>query len=92
MLQLPESSLLKLDDICRKADIVLVAARSYGLTGLVRVSVKVLFSLEHAGELRVIILRGKKVPSGPRKQSAREGSRREEGDKKKKEKNKNKRN
>jgi len=40
MLQLPESSLLKLDDICRKADIVLVAARSYGLTGLVRVSVK----------------------------------------------------
>nr|AAT01621.1 putative ubiquitin-activating enzyme [Zea mays] len=37
---LPESSLLKLDDICRKADIVLVAARSYGLTGLVRVSVK----------------------------------------------------
>ncbi|CAD6215216.1 unnamed protein product [Miscanthus lutarioriparius] len=38
--QLPESSLLKLDDICRKADIVLVAARSYGLTGLVRVSVK----------------------------------------------------
>jgi len=40
MLQLLESSLLKLDDICRKADIVLVAARSYGLTGLVRVSVK----------------------------------------------------
>jgi len=44
MLQLLESSLLKLDDICRKADIVLVAARSYGLTGLVRVSVKVLTS------------------------------------------------
>jgi NEDD8-activating enzyme E1 regulatory subunit len=42
MLQLPESFLLKLDYICRKADIVLVAARSYGLTGLVRVSVKVL--------------------------------------------------
>ncbi|ONM10888.1 NEDD8-activating enzyme E1 regulatory subunit AXR1 [Zea mays] len=40
MLQLPESFLLKLDYICRKADIVLVAARSYGLTGLVRVSVK----------------------------------------------------
>ncbi|KAG8098776.1 hypothetical protein GUJ93_ZPchr0013g35691 [Zizania palustris] len=38
--QLPESSLLKLDGICRKANIVLVAARSYGLTGLVRVSVK----------------------------------------------------
>ncbi|ONM10908.1 NEDD8-activating enzyme E1 regulatory subunit AXR1 [Zea mays] len=38
--QLPESFLLKLDYICRKADIVLVAARSYGLTGLVRVSVK----------------------------------------------------
>ncbi|KQK12447.1 NEDD8-activating enzyme E1 regulatory subunit AXR1 isoform X5 [Brachypodium distachyon] len=38
--QLPESSLLKLDGICRAADIVLVAARSYGLTGLVRVSVK----------------------------------------------------
>lgn len=41
LLQLPESSLLKLDGICRKADTVLVAARSYGLTGLVRVSVKV---------------------------------------------------
>ncbi|KAF2942043.1 NEDD8-activating enzyme E1 regulatory subunit AXR1 isoform X2 [Oryza sativa Japonica Group] len=38
--QLPERSLLKLDDICRKANIVLVAARSYGLTGLVRISVK----------------------------------------------------
>ncbi|KAG8061526.1 hypothetical protein GUJ93_ZPchr0003g18201 [Zizania palustris] len=34
--QLPESSLLKLDGICRKANIVLVAAHSYGLTGLVR--------------------------------------------------------
>uniref|UniRef100_A0A453LEI6 NEDD8-activating enzyme E1 regulatory subunit n=4 Tax=Aegilops tauschii subsp. strangulata TaxID=200361 RepID=A0A453LEI6_AEGTS len=38
--QLPESSLLKLDSICRSANIVLVAARSYGLTGLVRVSIK----------------------------------------------------
>lgn len=38
--QLAECSLLKLDNICRKANIVLVAARSYGLTGLVRVSVK----------------------------------------------------
>uniref|UniRef100_A0A453M9D9 THIF-type NAD/FAD binding fold domain-containing protein n=1 Tax=Aegilops tauschii subsp. strangulata TaxID=200361 RepID=A0A453M9D9_AEGTS len=38
--QLPESSLLKLDGICGSANIVLVAARSYGLTGLVRVSIK----------------------------------------------------
>ncbi|KAL5217863.1 hypothetical protein ABZP36_018547 [Zizania latifolia] len=38
--QLPEGSLLKLDGICRKANIVLVAARSYGLTGLVRVNLK----------------------------------------------------
>ncbi|KAF7066835.1 hypothetical protein CFC21_072766 [Triticum aestivum] len=38
--QLPESSLLKLDSICRSANIVLVAARSYGLTGVVRVSIK----------------------------------------------------
>ncbi|XP_037444147.1 NEDD8-activating enzyme E1 regulatory subunit AXL-like isoform X2 [Triticum dicoccoides] len=38
--QLPESSLLKLDSICGSANIVLVAARSYGLTGLVRVSIK----------------------------------------------------
>uniref|UniRef100_A0A0D9W0S4 NEDD8-activating enzyme E1 regulatory subunit n=1 Tax=Leersia perrieri TaxID=77586 RepID=A0A0D9W0S4_9ORYZ len=38
--QLPERSLLKLDSICREANIVLVAARSYGLTGLVRISVK----------------------------------------------------
>ncbi|KAM3261681.1 hypothetical protein ACQJBY_052394 [Aegilops geniculata] len=38
--QLPESSLLKLDSICRSANIVLVAACSYGLTGLVRVSLK----------------------------------------------------
>ncbi|VAI24155.1 unnamed protein product [Triticum turgidum subsp. durum] len=40
LLQLPESSLLKLDSICGSANIVLVAARSYGLTGLVRVSIK----------------------------------------------------
>ncbi|KAE8814901.1 NEDD8-activating enzyme E1 regulatory subunit [Hordeum vulgare] len=40
LLQLPESSLLKLDSICRSANIVLVTPRSYGLTGLVRVSVK----------------------------------------------------
>ncbi|KAI4986062.1 hypothetical protein ZWY2020_018692 [Hordeum vulgare] len=38
---LPESSLLKLDSICRSANIVLVTPRSYGLTGLVRVSVKI---------------------------------------------------
>jgi hypothetical protein len=44
LLQLPESSLLKLDSICRSANIVLVSARSYGLTGLVRVSVKVLYT------------------------------------------------
>ena len=40
-LQLPESSVSKLDSICRSANTVLVAARSYGLVGLVRVSIKV---------------------------------------------------
>lgn len=46
VLQLVENSLLKLDSICRQANVMLVAARSYGLTGLVRISLKVfLFSV-----------------------------------------------
>ncbi|MQM19983.1 hypothetical protein Taro_052997 [Colocasia esculenta] len=38
--QLVEQSLLKLDKICRQANVMLVVARSYGLTGLVRISLK----------------------------------------------------
>lgn len=38
--QILENSLVKLDTICRQANVTLVAARSYGLTGLVRVSLK----------------------------------------------------
>ncbi|KAI3966741.1 hypothetical protein MKW92_038738 [Papaver armeniacum] len=38
--QLKEPSMLKLDKICRQADVMLVVARSYGLTGLVRISLK----------------------------------------------------
>ncbi|WCJ37568.1 NEDD8-activating enzyme E1 regulatory subunit AXR1 [Euphorbia peplus] len=38
--QLVEDSMVKLDRICREANVMLVFARSYGLTGLVRVSVK----------------------------------------------------
>ncbi|KAJ3675825.1 hypothetical protein LUZ60_004867 [Juncus effusus] len=38
--QLLGSSLVKLDEICRKSNVVLVIARSYGLTGLVRISAK----------------------------------------------------
>ncbi|CAH9121171.1 unnamed protein product [Cuscuta epithymum] len=41
--QLSEDSMMKLDTICREANVILVFARSYGLTGLVRISVK-----EHA--------------------------------------------
>lgn len=33
--------MVKLDRICREANVMLVFARSYGLTGLVRISVKV---------------------------------------------------
>ena len=36
---------MKLDKICRDANIMLVFARSYGLTGLVRISVKVTIML-----------------------------------------------
>ncbi|RWW15839.1 hypothetical protein GW17_00020306 [Ensete ventricosum] len=39
--QLMETSLIKLDKICREANIMLVIARSYGLTGMVRISMKV---------------------------------------------------
>ncbi|XP_021893761.1 NEDD8-activating enzyme E1 regulatory subunit AXR1-like isoform X2 [Carica papaya] len=37
---LMEDSMIKLDRICREANVMLVFARSYGLTGLVRISVK----------------------------------------------------
>ncbi|KAK8954733.1 NEDD8-activating enzyme E1 regulatory subunit [Platanthera zijinensis] len=38
--QLLETSLLKLDKICRQSNVKLLVARSYGLTGLVRISLK----------------------------------------------------
>eukprot|EP00252_Welwitschia_mirabilis_P011517 TRINITY_DN25784_c0_g1_i2.p1 TRINITY_DN25784_c0_g1~~TRINITY_DN25784_c0_g1_i2.p1 ORF type:complete len:527 (-),score=124.25 TRINITY_DN25784_c0_g1_i2:341-1921(-) len=38
--QMSENLLVKLDKICRQQNVVLVIARSYGLTGLVRSSVK----------------------------------------------------
>lgn len=38
--QLVEDSMLKLDRICREANVMLIFARSYGLTGLVRISMK----------------------------------------------------
>jgi hypothetical protein len=64
------------------------------LTFHVRVFLKK--NLEHAEELRVIILRGKKGLKWTKKQSAREGSKRDEGTEKEKkkrikEKKKNKR-
>ncbi|KAL0405395.1 UNVERIFIED_CONTAM: NEDD8-activating enzyme E1 regulatory subunit AXR1 [Sesamum latifolium] len=41
--QLVEDKMVKLDKICRDANVMLIFARSYGLTGFVRISVK-----EHA--------------------------------------------
>ncbi|GLT59225.1 hypothetical protein SLA2020_320580 [Shorea laevis] len=38
--QLVEESMVKLDRICREANVMLIFTRSYGLTGLVRISVK----------------------------------------------------
>lgn len=38
--QLVEDSMVKLDRICREANVMVVFARSYGLTGLVRISTK----------------------------------------------------
>ncbi|KAK7257545.1 hypothetical protein RIF29_31587 [Crotalaria pallida] len=38
--QLVENSMIKLDRICREANVMLVFARSYGLTGFVRISLK----------------------------------------------------
>ncbi|OIW05949.1 hypothetical protein TanjilG_07225 [Lupinus angustifolius] len=38
--QLVESSMIKLDRICREANAMLIFARSYGLTGFVRISLK----------------------------------------------------
>ncbi|RID42925.1 hypothetical protein BRARA_J02778 [Brassica rapa] len=40
--QLVEDSMVKLDRICREANVKLVFVRSYGLAGIVRVSVKVI--------------------------------------------------
>ncbi|KAI5062057.1 hypothetical protein GOP47_0022596 [Adiantum capillus-veneris] len=38
--QMKEQSLLALDSICRKRNVMLLIARSYGLTGLIRICVK----------------------------------------------------
>ncbi|XP_010278678.1 PREDICTED: NEDD8-activating enzyme E1 regulatory subunit AXR1-like [Nelumbo nucifera] len=38
--QLVETSMLKLDRICRQSNVMLIFARSYGLTGFVRISLK----------------------------------------------------
>ncbi|KAK7312712.1 hypothetical protein VNO77_36795 [Canavalia gladiata] len=38
--QLVENSMIKLDRICREANVMLIFARSYGLTGFVRISLK----------------------------------------------------
>ncbi|KDO54663.1 hypothetical protein CISIN_1g0124842mg, partial [Citrus sinensis] len=38
--QLGEEKMIKLDRICREANVMLIFARSYGLTGFVRISVK----------------------------------------------------
>ncbi|KAI4310359.1 hypothetical protein MLD38_035342 [Melastoma candidum] len=38
--QLAEDSMIKLDKICREANVMLIFARSYGLTGFVRISLK----------------------------------------------------
>lgn len=38
--QLVEESMIKLDRICREENVMLIFARSYGLTGLVRISLK----------------------------------------------------
>lgn len=40
--QLVEDSMIKLDRICREANVMLIFARSYGLTGFVRISLKVI--------------------------------------------------
>jgi amyloid beta precursor protein binding protein 1 len=40
--QMQENSLLKLDEICRQQNVMLIIARSYGLAGLLRISVEVL--------------------------------------------------
>lgn len=35
--------MIKLDRICREANVMLIFARSYGLTGFVRISLKVIW-------------------------------------------------
>lgn len=39
--QLVEDSMVKLERICREANVMLIFARSYGLTGFIRICVKV---------------------------------------------------
>lgn len=41
-LQLVEQLMIRLDWICRRANVMLIFARSYGLTGFVRISLKVM--------------------------------------------------
>lgn len=55
-LQLQEKSMLKLDKICREANTMLVIARSYGLTGLVRISLKVMWCKYRAEALCAILV------------------------------------
>lgn len=54
---------MKLDKICRNANVILVVARSYGLTGLVRISlkVKVLPMVVQFPNLRQTMINGKIV-------------------------------
>ena len=40
--QLVEDSMIKLDRICREANVMLIFSRSYGLTSFVRISLKVI--------------------------------------------------
>ena len=40
--QLVEDSMIKLDRICREANVMLIFSRFYGLTGFVRISLKVI--------------------------------------------------
>lgn len=45
LFQLVSDSMVKLDRICREANIILIFARSYGLMGFVRIGVKVILIL-----------------------------------------------
>ncbi|KAI8010221.1 NEDD8-activating enzyme E1 regulatory subunit AXL [Camellia lanceoleosa] len=52
--QLAEDSMVKLDRICREANVMLVFAHSYGLTRFVRISVKGRLSGDALASRRVI--------------------------------------